>query len=151
MNYYAEGQLSGGAGSTPTILCIDDDPDISGVIERRLARFDVQVVRAFHGMHGFFEALKHTPDVIFMDLAMPNGDGATVLECLRRNRQTTGTPVIILTGNRDRTLKHRLFRLGANQVVHKPIEFDELLHTLSRYIDLVERVDEAQFSGEATC
>ena len=125
--------------AAPTILCIDDDPDVSGAIERRLSRYDVQLIRAFHGMHGYAEALAHKPDVIVMDLRMPNGDGATILECLRRNRQTAAIPVIVLTGLRDRHLKHRLLSLGANELLCKPLPLDELTAALGRFVELRER------------
>jgi DNA-binding response OmpR family regulator len=125
--------------AAPTILCIDDDPEVSGAIERRLSRYDVHLIRAFHGMHGYAEALARTPDAIVIDLAMPNGDGATILECLRRNRQTAAIPVIVLTGTRDRRLKHRLLNLGADEFLYKPLLLDELTRTLGRYVELHER------------
>ena len=125
--------------AAPTILCIDDDPEVSGAIERRLSKYDVHLIRAFHGMHGYAEALRHKPDVIVMDLRMPSGDGATILECLRRNRQTAGIPVIVLTGMRDRDLRHKLLNLGANRFLSKPIHVDELTHELGKFVDLRER------------
>ena len=128
--------------SRPTILCIDDDPEVSGAIERRLSKYDVRLVRAFHGMHGYAEALAHKPDVIVMDVRMPNGDGATILECLRRNQQTAAVPVIVLTGLRDRRLKHKLLNLGADEFLYKPLLLDELTSTLGRFVDLRERADE---------
>lgn len=125
--------------AVPTILCIDDDPDVSGAIERRLGKFDVHLIRAFHGMHGYSEALRHKPDVIVMDLRMPNGDGATILECLRRNRQTAEIPVIVLTGIRDRRHRQRVMDLGADRFLRKPIHVDELTRELSRFVELRER------------
>jgi len=132
----------GSSRATPTILCIDDDPEVSGAMERRLSRYDVRFIRAFHGMHGLAEALKHKPDVIVTDLRMPSGDGATILECLRRNRQTAAIPVIVLTGLRDRRLKQRLLNLGADVFLCKPLSLDELTHTLARFVDLHQREDE---------
>ena len=126
---------------TPTILCIDDDPEVSGAIDRRLGIFDVHLIRAFHGMHGYSEALRHKPDVIIMDLSMPNGDGATILECLRRNRQTAGIPVIVLTGIRDRHHRQRVLNLGADRFLHKPIHIDELTHELRQFVELREHDD----------
>jgi DNA-binding response OmpR family regulator len=125
--------------TTPTILCIDDDPEVSGAIELRLSKFDVHLIRAFHGMHGYAEALVHRPDVIVMDLRMPRGDGATILECLRRNQQTAAIPVIVLTGMRDPRLKRRLLNLGADEFLCKPLRLDELTRSLSRFVDLHER------------
>src|SRR4029450_4792061 len=118
----------GSSDARPTVLCIDDDPEVSGAIERRLSRYDVHLVRAFHGMHVYAEALARKPDVIVMALRMPNGDGATILECLRRNRQTSAIPVIVLTGMRDRRLRHRLLELGADRFLHNPIRLAELKH-----------------------
>jgi DNA-binding response OmpR family regulator len=132
----------GSSHRVPTILCIDDDPEVSGAMERRLSRYDVRFIRAFHGMHGFAEALKHKPDVIVTDLRMPSGDGATILECLRRNRQTAAIPVIVLTGLRERRLKQRVLNLGADEFLYKPLSLDELTHTLGRYVDLHQREDE---------
>jgi DNA-binding response OmpR family regulator len=125
--------------AAPTILCIDDDPEVSGAIERRLSRYEVHCIRGFHGMHGYAEALRHMPDAIVMDLRMPNGDGATILECLRRNQQTAGIPVIVLTGMRDRRLKHRLLNLGADAYLCKPLLLDDLTRTLGRFVELHER------------
>ena len=126
----------------PTILCIDDDPEVSGAIDRRLSRYDVRLIRAFHGMHGYAEVLAHKPDVIVMDLRMPNGDGATILECVRRNRQTAAIPVIVLTGMRDRRIKHKLLTLGANAFLCKPLALEELTRTLERFVELREREPE---------
>src|SRR5262245_58774935 len=110
------------SATPPLILCIDDDPEVSRVIESYLRRFDVRVVRAFHGMHGFAEALKQAPNLIIMDVAMPSGDGGTILECLRRNQLTAAVPVVLLSGMRDLALRRKLFALGANQFLKKPIE-----------------------------
>jgi DNA-binding response OmpR family regulator len=125
----------------PTILCIDDDPDVSGAIELQLRDYEVRVIRAFHGMHGYAEALAHRPDVIVTDLRMPSGDGVTILECLRRNGQTAGIPVIVLTGMRDRRLRHKLQDLGANEFLYKPLSPDELIGTLRRFVVLRERTE----------
>jgi DNA-binding response OmpR family regulator len=128
--------------AAPTILCIDDDPEVSDAIERRLSRYDVHLIRAFHGMHGYAEALAHKPDLIVLDLAMPSGDGATILECLRRNQQTEAIPVIVLTGMRDRRIKQRLRKLGANEYLCKPLPLDDLTRTLRRFVDLQQREPE---------
>src|SRR4029450_12773901 len=129
----------GSSDARPTVLCIDDDPEVSGAIERRLSKYDVHLIRAFHGMHGYAEALAHKPDVIVMDLRMPSGDGATILECLRRNQQTAAIPVIVLTGIRDRRIKRRLPNRGANAYFCKPLPLDDLTRTLGRFVELRER------------
>ena len=123
----------------PKILCIDDDPDISFAIEQHLRRFELHVIRSFHGMHGFTLAVQELPAVIIMDLAMPQGDGVTILEWLRRNQQTARIPAIVLTGMRDRKLAQKLFEMGADQFLRKPVLCDELVHEISRFVDVRRR------------
>ncbi len=131
---------------TPMILCIDDDPEISRVLEKELSPYDVHLVRAFHGMHGMVETLKEKPDLILLDLGMPSGDGATILECLRRNQATAAIPVIILTGRRNPIMKYRLLQMGANQFLHKPVPFRQLLREFRRFVEVRERPYEADVS-----
>jgi DNA-binding response OmpR family regulator len=118
---------------------VDDDPDISRTIELHLGRFNVEVRRAFFGMHGLWEALHAVPDLILLDVSMPQGDGPCVLECLKRNPQLSGIPVIVLTGIRDRHLRRRMYRMGAEQFLCKPIAFENLLHEINRYVNLRDR------------
>jgi DNA-binding response OmpR family regulator len=127
----------------PQILCVDDDPEISRSIEMRLREYLVDISRTFFGMQGFWEAVTDHPDLIIMDVAMPNGDGKFVLESLRSNSNTQAIPVIVLTGMRDAKLRHELFALGANQFLTKPIHFDELFHEISRFVDLEKRPEVA--------
>ena len=82
------------------------------------------------GMQGCWLAATERPDVIVLDVAMPNGNGVEILECLKRNEQTAAIPVVVLTGNADPGLCRRMQRLGAVQYLSKPIPFDELLEAI---------------------
>jgi len=121
---------------TPRILCVDDDPDIQTALELRMRPYDVELDHAFYGMQGIVEAVKKHPDLILMDLAMPNGNGEYLLECVKKNRETAHIPIIVLTGMRNPALKRQLLSAGADVFLQKPIQFDELLHELGRFIDL---------------
>lgn len=57
----------------PTVLAVDDDPDISQALRLRLCAHGVNVLRAFNGMQGYWMALKESPDVIITDFKMPEG------------------------------------------------------------------------------
>jgi response regulator RpfG family c-di-GMP phosphodiesterase len=63
----------------------------------------------------------------------------TMLECLRRNPETENTPVIILTGLSDATLKQRMINLGANQFLRKPVRFDDLKRELEQFVEIRAR------------
>lgn len=122
------------------ILCVDDDPDIQTTVELRMRAFDVEINHAFYGTQGYYEAIKCRPDLILMDLAMPNGSGEYLLDGVRQNATTAGIPVIVLTGMRDPALKQRILSAGADVYLQKPAQFDDLLHQIGRFIDL-RRID----------
>jgi DNA-binding response OmpR family regulator len=117
-----------------TVLCVDDDPNVSEAIDRRLSRHGVRVLRAFHGMQGYWQAVTEKPDLIILDLLMPKGRGMEIMECLKRNEQTKRIPVAILTGKNDPRLKRTMYELGAVRYFVKPTPIDELLEELAPYI-----------------
>jgi CheY-like chemotaxis protein len=121
---------------TPTVLCIDDDPQVSEVIQDRLEAYEVKLLRAYFGTHGIWMAVTEKPDVIICDLRMPQGDGATVIECLKRNVQTATIPIIVLTALHAPGLQHQLERIGASSYLTKPIHFNDLLGELQRHIEI---------------
>jgi DNA-binding response OmpR family regulator len=115
---------------------VDDDPDIQTTLELRMREYAVEVEHAYYGMQGVVAAVKTRPDLILMDLAMPNGDGEYLLECLKKNDATFDIPMLVLTGMRNPELKHRLLNAGAKAFLSKPVHFDELFHEMSRFIDI---------------
>ncbi|OHB73264.1 MAG: hypothetical protein A2V70_20140 [Planctomycetes bacterium RBG_13_63_9] len=121
---------------TTTVLCIDDDPDVTEALERVLHRHGVRVLRAFHGMQGYWRAVTEQPDLIILDLFMPKGQGTEVMKCLKNNSQTKHIPVVILTGTDDRRTKRAMYELGAVRYLVKPTPIDELLDELSHFIAL---------------
>jgi CheY-like chemotaxis protein len=121
---------------TPTVLCIDDDPHVSEVIQDRLDAYEVKLLKAFFGAQGIWMAVTQNPDVIICDLRMPQGNGATVIECLKRNVQTAAIPIIVLTALHEPGLQHKLEGIGASRYLTKPIHFNDLLGELQRHIEV---------------
>lgn len=128
--------------SWPTVLCIDDDPQIGETIGLRLRNYAVKVLSAHHGMQGFWQATRARPDLIITDMRMPQGSGDYLVERLRRNGDTRSVPVIVLTGRRDPELEGMMRQLGAQEFFTKPAPFGELLKAIAKYIPLAERADE---------
>jgi two-component system, OmpR family, response regulator RpaA len=122
----------------PIILIVDDDPQIAETISLRLGAYDVEVLAAYHGMHGFGLALSARPDLVITDLRMPQGEGAYVVERLKNNPDTRQIPVIVLTGQRDPKLENQMRALGIQEYCLKPMRFEELRKKISKYIELVE-------------
>jgi DNA-binding response OmpR family regulator len=125
----------------PIILCIDDDPDISRTIELRLRSYEVTVLRAFHGMQGFWLAMTEQPSLVITDINMPQGRGDYIVECLKRNTETQNIPVIVLSGSRDETTKAELIKLGAERYFTKPCESEALIDAIKSFVHL-EPVEE---------
>ncbi|HTU24636.1 MAG TPA: response regulator [Pirellulales bacterium] len=121
----------------PRVMCIDDDPDVSKIIQMRLSPFGVEVQRAFKGMQGYWSSLDLRPDVIITDMIMPDGEGNYILSRIRDHSLTKDTPVIVLTGKRDTAIKREMLAMGANAYLHKPIDFSQLFEHLRQYIPLV--------------
>ena len=127
MNHVAtstnECQANDFANRRPKLLCIDDDPEITRSIELRLQESEVDVIRAFHGMHGFWSAMTEQPDLIITDLNMPQGQGDYIVECLKRNSETHDIPIFVLTGIRDKAVKQKMKNLGVKRYFTKPWQF----------------------------
>lgn len=132
----------------PCVLCVDDDSDVSLSIALRLNCYDVDVLRAQHGMQGKWLAEVARPDVIVTDLRMPLGDGEYLVECLKKNACTADIPVIVLTGRREPGLQARLSRWGAIRLLTKPVAFAELERELTRIIALRRTTPEDEASSE---
>ena len=127
---------------TPVVLCIDDDPQVVEVIQDYLDRYDVKLLPAYFGAQGIWLAEFHLPDVIITDLHMPQGDGATVIEILRRNAKTAAIPIIVLTGRNGPDIDGRVRHLGAENCLHKPLHIYDLLAELRRYIEVRPKLED---------
>jgi CheY-like chemotaxis protein len=103
-------------------LIVDDESSI-----RKIARLALQVGRfgvaeADGGADAVEHATREQPDVILLDVVMPDPDGPAVLAALRRDPRTAGIPVIFLTALADPAEKERLKALGASAVIEKPFD-----------------------------
>ena len=131
--------------SKPRILCIDDDPDISRTIALRLQDYQVTVHSALFGTQGFWQAVQKRPDLILLDYSMPNGNGSFVLDSLRQKPATRDIPVIMLTGQRDASVKQTINARGVAGFLLKPILFEDLMAEIKKHIDL-QRIPEERWS-----
>lgn len=127
----------------PTILTIDDDPNISQALKRRFSQYEVTLLQAHHGTHGMWLATTKRPDVIITDLRMPQGRGQDVVAYLVRDPHTRHIPIIVLTGVFDDELRRRMLNLGVDEYFTKPVSFEDLCRAIGRFIDL-QKQDEVE-------
>jgi two-component system response regulator RpaA len=110
-----------------TILIIEDNPAIVELVKVNLQLQGHQVLCAYHGTEGYAMALQHVPQLVILDLMMPEVDGYTVCQRLRQQPSTKGLPVLMLTALGDLEAKVKGFEAGADDYLPKPFEMPELL------------------------
>lgn len=106
------------------ILVVDDEPAMVGALGALLGQAGHRIVAAYDGDEALRRFRDDAPDLILLDLAMPGLDGATVC---RRVREISDTPIVIVSGERDRAATVELLDLGADDYIRKPFRSDELL------------------------
>ena len=117
-----------GAGvSGPSILVIDDEPSIRRFLRATLASHGYRVLEAEAGHTGLELAAGHDPDVVLLDLGLPDMDG---LEVVRRLRDWTNVPIIVLSARGGERDKVTALDLGADDYLTKPFGVQELLARL---------------------
>lgn len=127
------------------VLVVDDEPDIRETLRFALERDEHQVLEAEDGHQALLRVDAEDMDVIVLDLMMPNIDGFTVLEGLRKHEQARRTPVIVLTARGAEEDRIRALELGADDYISKPFSPKEV--TL-RVRNLLDRLQKASLAGE---
>jgi DNA-binding response OmpR family regulator len=107
------------------ILIIEDEEDLAKGLETTLKREQYQVFRANRGEAGIDLAIKHDPDIILLDVAMPGISGFEVCKELRK--KGLDTPIIMLTAKSDEIDRVVGLEIGADDYVTKPFSLRELL------------------------
>lgn len=104
------------------VLIIDDDPDIRLIVRVSLSRHGFTVAEAASGPDGLRAARDDRPDVIVLDVMMPEMDGPATLSALLADPAFAGIPVVFLTAKAMRSEIDRLRALGAAGVLLKPFD-----------------------------
>jgi two-component system KDP operon response regulator KdpE len=107
-----------------TVLVIDDEPDLLAIVQAVFSQAGAQVHAAIDGEEGLRQFYAHQPDVVILDLMMPNVDGWAVCRAIRR---LSDTPIILLTAlSADKVVVDGL-ECGADEFITKPISPPVLL------------------------
>lgn len=110
----------------PRVLLIDDSPDVHRLLSARLRTENLTIVGTTNGAEGIKIAAASPPDIVLLDIEMPEMDGFEVLRALKDNPATLDVPVIIISGHSTMQDKVTAFDLGAVDYVTKPFEPTEL-------------------------
>jgi len=127
----------GKRGRRPVALVADDEPDMRRFLRSQLDQ-DYDVLEAADGVQALEKATQFLPDIILLDMMMPEMDGLGVCQELRKREDTAAVPIILLTARADEETKFNALELGANDFLAKPFSSTEL-H--ARIKNLVESYD----------
>jgi len=125
-----------------TILVVDDEPSIREVVTLYLQRAGYRVWVAADGQAALEALERHSPDLVVLDLMLPQVDG---LEITRQLRATGDTPIIMLTARREETDRILGLEMGADDYVVKPFSPRELV---SRVKAVLRRAGGASHAGD---
>lgn len=115
------------------VLVIDDDIMIHLLMKETLSLHGFEVIAALNGEAGIKQAIERCPDIILLDVFMPDMNGFACLEILLERLQTCCAnvpPIVMLTGLEDSEAINRAFEMGAADFIHKPVIWPLLEHRL---------------------
>ncbi len=132
----------------PTALIVEDDPDQAEMAARLLRHQKFESEIAGTGGAGLAKVRSLRPDVVLLDLMLPDQTGFEVCRELRGDPGTMLTPVVMLTALGDDLNRSKGYRVGANAYVSKPYGADDLFRAVAEARAWRERMEQGQVQGE---
>ncbi len=120
------------------VLVVDDETAILRLLEVNLARAGYEVSTAYDGIEGLQKVQEVEPDLIVLDIVMPNMDGYQMMNELQSHPRYKDIPVIILTALAQDADIHRGWRSGAAAYITKPIVVEHFVTMLKRVEDFMD-------------
>ena len=114
------------------ILIVDDDRDVCKGMEMRLKANHYDAFFATDAVSTLRQARKHEPDLIILDLGLPDGDGFVVIEKLKVWPSLAVIPIIVVSALDVRGNKERAIKAGAKAYLQKPVDNTELLKVIQQ-------------------
>lgn len=116
------------------ILIVEDNMDTYELVRFILEKNGFETLLAMNGRDGVTAANVQKPDLIIMDLSMPEMDGWTATRLIKGNPATAAIPIIALTANALPGDRKRAFDAGCNEYITKPMDLLDLLETVQTWI-----------------
>jgi DNA-binding response OmpR family regulator len=120
--------------SQKAILIVDDDPGIRLSLHVRLKANHYDIILAMDGVGAIAQVRKHLPDLIILDLGLPDGDGFAVLERLQTSDTLSSIPVLVVSGRDRNANRDRALKAGARAFLLKPVDNARLLSEVQQIL-----------------
>jgi len=117
-----------------TILYVEDNPDNRMLVRRILLSEDYKLLEATNAYEALETLKTSRPDLILMDINMPDMDGYTLTSKIKTTPGFERVPILALTANVMRGDKEKTLEAGCDGYIQKPIDFDELLREVGRFL-----------------
>ena len=111
----------------PNILVVEDDAPVRNLITTTLKAHDYKYITAKNGASAILEASSHNPDIVLLDLGLPDMDG---VEIIKKIRTWSNMPIIVISARSEDTDKIEALDAGADDYLTKPFSVEELLARL---------------------
>ncbi|MBK7896902.1 MAG: response regulator [Candidatus Promineifilaceae bacterium] len=121
----------------PSVLVVDDEPMTRNLLRLMLERDGYRILEAADGLQALDVVAQEKPDVLILDVMMPNMDGVTVCERLRAEAETAALPIILLSARTSQDAIRTGMAAGANKYLGKPVGRDELIRTVREVLAAV--------------
>ena len=115
------------------ILAVDDEPELTELMHYHLVRAGHEVVTAANGWEAIHLVRQDRPDIILLDLMLPDLDGFGVCEILRRDPLTATIPIIIISAWSSSDSRNLGLELGALDYITKPFRPQDLVERVNRF------------------
>ncbi len=121
--------------SKERILVVEDNMDTYELVHFILEKNGYETFLAVNGRDGVNAALKQKPDLIIMDMSMPEMDGWTATSLIKNDAQTAAIPLIALTANALPGDRQRAMDAGCNEYITKPMDLGELVEAIQYWVN----------------
>jgi twitching motility two-component system response regulator PilG len=118
-----------------TVLAVDDSPIIRRLVKITLEREGYRIITAADGQEGLAKVISEMPDLVMLDISMPNMNGYQLCETIKTNQLTANIPVIMLSGRDEAADREMGRKVGSSGYIIKPFEPDELVMYVRTYIN----------------
>ena len=128
----ARGGMEDNGNARPTVLVVEDFEDNRFMLRRLLEMSGYLVVEAVNGNQAVESAASHHPDIILMDLSLPQLDGLAATRRIRSQEGPRKVPIVAVSAHDSADFHAEALAAGCNEYVTKPIDFDQLVELLDR-------------------
>ena len=117
------------------VLIVEDNMDTFELVHFVLEKNNYETLLAVNGRDGVNAAINQKPDLIIMDLSMPEMDGWTATALIKKDPQTSSIPLVALTAHALPGDRQRAMDAGCDEYITKPMDLDELVEAIQYWVN----------------